>query len=335
MREVRKYGDAMRIAIRTVALVPTVFVLAALALSGCSAASNSSSQSGGITQPVQGKADKSFNAGSDASGASAAKTGTVDRQVVQTGYATVVVKDPLDAAAKATQITESVGGRVDGRIELAPSATTSGSAILTLRIPAASLDATLAKLKALGSVQEVSLSATDVTMQVQDLDARIKALTASIGRLIELQASATDTDTLIKLETAISDRQAELEARQSEQRYLSDQVAMSTITLNLNAVETAVALPPGNFFSGLATGWAAFLAFFAGLLIVFGVLLPWLASAAVIAFLVIFIVRRAKRHSDRVAVAASTQSTAVDTVAAEPVPPEPVATGPAPLEPQP
>lgn len=335
----------MHTAIPTIALVPTVFVLAALALSGCSAASNASSQSSGITQPMQGKADKSFVAGTDASGASAVKPGTVDRQVVQTGYVTVVVKNPLDAATQATQITESAGGRVDGRNELAASATTSGSAILTLRIPAASLDATLDKLKALGSVQEVSLSATDVTMQVQDLDARVKALTASIGRLIELQASATDTDTLIKLETAISDRQAELEGLQSQQRYLSDQVAMSTITLNLNTVETAVALPPGNFFSGLATGWAAFLAFFDGLLIGFGVLLPWLALAAVIAFPVIFIVRRAKRHSDRVAVTAPTRSMSVDTVAveqvptgpvaAEQVPTKPAATNPAPVKPQP
>jgi TolA-binding protein len=326
----------MRTAIRTIAFVPTVFVLAALALSGCSAASNSSSQSGGITQPVQGKADNSFVAGAASSGASPVKTATVDRQVVQTGYVTVVVKDPLDASTKATQITESVGGRVDGRDEFAPSATTSGNAILTLRIPAASLDATLDKLKALGSVQEVSLSATDVTMQVQDMDARIKALTASINRLIELQASATDTDNLIKLETAISDRQAELESLQSQQRYLSDQVAMSTITLNLNTVETAVALPPGNFFSGLATGWSAFLAFFAGLLIVFGVLLPWLALAAVITFLVIFIVRRAKRRSDRVVGTAPNAAVAVEPVADDkPATAATLAAEPTPIKPQP
>ena len=65
-----------------------------------------------------------------------------------------------------------------------------GSATLTLRVPADDLTDILERLKALGEVQEVSLNSSDVTMETQDLDARISALSASIDRLLGLLATA-------------------------------------------------------------------------------------------------------------------------------------------------
>ena len=74
--------------------------------------------------------------------------------------------------------------RIDARNEYAPRGGDKGSATLTLRIPSDDLTSVLDKLKALGDVQEVSLSATDVTMESQDLDARITSMRASIDRLM-------------------------------------------------------------------------------------------------------------------------------------------------------
>ena len=281
------------------ALVPTALLLAALALTGCSAANTASStdQKGGIAAPqVAPNGVAADGATTSESGKVATDTTTADRQVVETGYATIVVDKPLDAATEATRITESVGGRVDARNEYAPVNGDSGSATLTLRIPAAALTATLDKLKALGTVQEVSLSSSDVTMQSQDLDARIKAMQASVDRLLTLLSSATDTDTLITLETAISDRQAQLESMESEKRYLADQVAMSTLTLNLVSPAQAEVTVPSTFWSGLQAGWAAFIAFFSGLLVALGVLLPWLVFAAIVTFAIIAIVRGSRRR---------------------------------------
>ena len=55
---------------------------------------------------------------------------------------------------------------------------------------------------------------------------------------------------------------------------------------------TAPVAEPDNFFSGLLTGWNAFVAFFAGLLVALGVLLPWLVFLGIIAVIVIAIVKR-------------------------------------------
>lgn len=274
---------------RRTLIIPTALLLSALALTGCSAGADSSAyDSGGVAAPMPATDTLNQEAGS-ADGQS-----TVDRSVITTGWVTITVTDPMDAAAEAARITESVGGRIDSRSEYAPRGGDGGSATLTLRIPSKDLTATLDKLKELGEVQEVSLSATDVTMESQDLDARITSMRASIDRLTALLAGATDTDSLIALETAISDRQGQLESMEAQQRYLADQVSMSTVTLNL-VTEQVVADPqPVTFLDGLVAGWNAFVAFFAGLLVVIGVLIPWLVLAGIITAVVVVLIKRRK-----------------------------------------
>ncbi len=135
-------------------------------------------------------------------------------------------------------------------------------------------------------------------MQTQDLDARISALSASIDRLLGLLATATDTDALITLETAISDRQAQLESMEAERRYLADQVAMSTVSLNLVTEQVVPKAEPVTFLDGLGAGWEAFVGFFSGLLVVIGVLIPWLILGAIVTVVVVVLVkrRRARRR---------------------------------------
>lgn len=286
---------------RRTIILPTAIILATLTLAGCSAASNSTGSgtqpdSGGVTAPAAGTpADSSAGTSESLVKSDGSAASSADRQVITTGYVTVTVKNPTDAAADAVRITEGAGGRIDGRSETAPVNGNKGSATLVLRIPADTLTATLDKLRALGEVQEVSLNATDVTMQVQDLDARITAMRASVDRLLTLLATAKDTDTLITLETAISDRQAQLESMESELRYTKDQVSMSSVTLNLVSDYTAPAAKPDDFFSGLTAGWKAFVAFFAGLLVALGVMLPWLVLAGIVTVAIIAIIRRGRR----------------------------------------
>lgn len=288
---------------RRTLFITTALALSALALSGCSA--GVSEVAPGDTQEylVEGATDgrvgtaESLTEGGIAYDATIADTG---RDVITTGYMTVTVKSPDEASTDAIRITESVGGRVDGRSEYAPRDGDRGSATLTLRIPASELTVTLDKFKELGTLQEVSTNSNDVTMESRDLEARITALDASVDRLLALLTKAEDTDTLIQLETAISGRQGELESLKSQKRYFDDQVAMSTLTLSLVSVADAPSIEPDDFFAGIVTGWNSFVAFFAGLLVLVGVLVPWLVFGAIIAGIVVLIVR-SKRRSRRAA----------------------------------
>lgn len=245
-----------------------------------------------------------FQSGEVADGSDTDAVGpAAEREVIVTGDVTITAADPVAASRDAVRIVENAGGRVDGRTEYAPTNGDAGSATLVLRIPADKLTATLDELEKLGRADQVSLSTEDVTVQSQDLDARISALTASIERINVLVAKATTIDDLIRLETEVSTRQAELESLQAQQRYLVDQVSMSTVTLYLRSEAAAPSVDPGDFWSGLATGWVGFVGFWAGLLVVLGVLLPWIVTIGIIAGIVILVLRRrAARRGAAVAV---------------------------------
>jgi uncharacterized small protein (DUF1192 family) len=279
-------------------LVSTILLAAAVSLAGCTSAGDMSTidqtvPAPALPQPEQGDGlvpAQGFS--SDTGTSEQSRLAQGDREVITNGYLTVTADDPIDAAGDAVRITERAGGRVDARSETAPTAHDKGSATLRLRIPSDRLTATIDELKALGEDPDLSISSVDVTVEVQDLDARIGALRASVDRLTALLTTATDTDTLIKLESAISERQGDLESMEAQQRSLADQVSMSTLDLNLISPEDAPVEKPDTFWSGLETGWAAFVGFVGFLLVAAGVLLPWLAVAAVIAAVVLLVVRR-------------------------------------------
>jgi hypothetical protein len=220
-----------------------------------------------------------------------------DRDVIVTGSVIITADDPLGASREAVRIVESAGGRIDGRTEYAPANGDKGSASLTLRIPADKLTAVLDQLAELGRADEITTSSTDVTVQTQDLAARIAALRATIDRLTALIGSAASIEDLITLETTIGEKQGELESLEAQQRMLDDQVAMSTISLYLRSEAEAPATTPDDFWGGLVTGWNAFVAFWGGLLVALGVLLPWIAASALVAAVVIFLVKRRRRRA--------------------------------------
>jgi len=283
---------------RSLLALPSL-ALAALLLSGCAAMSaveESGSQpdfgadGGGVAEApaVDGEFDESGGEPVD------------DRSVITTGYLYLTVDAPLESVREAVSITEGAGGRVDARQEFAPQGGDAGGAELVLRIPADRLTATLDRLKELGEVEQLQLGSSDVTREVQDIDARVTALRSSITRLLALQDQAATVEDLITLETAISDRQAELESLEAQQRYLADQVGLSTITLVLGSKEVAPVDEPDTFLSGLVTGWEALVTFGSGLLVLLGVLLPWLVVLGLIAFAIVMIVRRATRRGQPV-----------------------------------
>jgi hypothetical protein len=298
-------------------LIGTALLISAVALTGCSASGSSSApglSSGGGTGQSEAIAPETSNGSAVKDGSKAAD---VDRSVVVTGNVTVTAEKPLDAADKAVSIVEAAGGRVDGRTENAATNGDQGSATLVLRIPAAKLTPTLDAIKKLGRADQVAVNSTDVTTQTQDLGARINALRASVTRLLQLEATATDTTNLIAIETAISDRQGQLESLEAQQRGLDDQISMSTITLDLRSDAAAPPIKPADFWSGLGAGWGAFTAFWAAALVAFGVLLPWLALIGVGVIVVLVILRTLRRRgAARAARAASDGSAAT--------PPEPI-----------
>lgn len=277
-------------------ILASAALAAALLLAGCSA-SSSSAPAGPVelVEPGGGsQSDGSFTSeGGGVVGSDAATK--VDQSVITTGWMTVTVDDPTAATEQALGIVEQLDGRVDSRTQQAGTDSQRPSAQLTIRVPSDSVDKAVDDLGALGTVEQVSLSANDVTLQVRDLDAQIKALQASVDRLLALVGQAATTADLVQLETAISDRQSQLDSLTSQKQYLADQISFSTITLDLQQKGALPTNVPGDFWSGLATGWASLTAALSGFVVVIGVLIPWLLPLAVIAAVVVLIVTLSRR----------------------------------------
>jgi hypothetical protein len=92
----------------------------------------------------------------------------------------------------------------------------------------------------LGHELSQNVSSQDVTASVADVGARVGALQTSVRRLQALLGSSANLPDLISLESQLTDRQATLDSTLAQQRALSDQVSLASLTVNLSTIEKAV-----------------------------------------------------------------------------------------------
>ena len=243
-----------------------------------------------------------------------------DRSVITTGWVSITVEDPVATAEEASALAVQAGGRVDNRTESPGTDSQPPSASLTLRIPSDELDGFVDELRELGTVNSVSMNASDVTQQRQDLDARIDALTASTDRLRELLATATSIADLIAIESELTTRQAELDSLTQQRDWLVDQVDFSTITVDLVTEAVAPDPTPDDFWSGVVAGWNALVGFATWLGVAVGVMLPWLGVLLVAGAIIIGIVVLATRGRRPRADAAGTTPTPTTDPTPDPTP---------------
>lgn len=236
---------------------------------------------------------------------------TTDREIIATANATVRVDSARSAADEIAADAAAAGGYVESMSigddlfnstpydEITPDQAlenTSGSrAWITVRIPQDQLTTALAGLADVGEVVESRIDRTDVTTDVVDTRARVAALEASVARLSELMAQSTSTSDLIAAESALAERQSELDSLRQQLTWLESQVEMSTLAVSLVEPAPTVTADPAGFGDGLAGGWNGLVAALNGLVIAFGFLLPW-AAVAVVVGLVIWGARRLVRR---------------------------------------
>lgn len=210
--------------------------------------------------------------------------GKGSRDVVTTGEVSVAVGDPRAAAGRLSDWALDTGGHVDDRQERS----SDGSyATLTVRVPRDSLTEALDELRSYGDVEDVSISRQDVTDTRRDLEARIGALQVSIDRLQAIMADAKSSDDLLEAETALTQRQEQLESLESQQAALGDQVELSTLHVSFTEAAKAGTMSSGGFTGGLLAGWNALVAAVDGVVTAVGVTLPWLALLALVGGLVV------------------------------------------------
>lgn len=210
----------------------------------------------------------------------------VESQLVTTGEASISSREPETAAGEFTEAARQMDSRIvsseqssrDGRI----------SAEVSVRVPAGRYEELTGRLEDFGEVTYLTTTATDVGQEVVDLEARIAALETSIERLTGLMDEATSVTDLLEAENMLTQRQAELDSLNGQRDYLGDQVAMSTLNVSFREPGDG----EGNLFG---RAWQALLDSAQALVVFLGAALPWALLIALIAWPVVFLVRRRRR----------------------------------------
>ncbi len=292
----RVHRDGYAASMRKLAVL-CVGLLGLALLVGCGADKNAGS--GGSTAVTAGPAPVSppgFKEQAPAPGEGRGQdTGTVDRKEVVTGSIALTAGDPIAAAARVAERVREAGGRLDSRTEQPGTDDIDPSASLTVRVPADKTDAFVNGLGGIGTLTRVSVNRDDVTMQWEDLDARIKALQASVDRLRALITSAASTADLIAAEQALSSRQGELDSLTAQKRLLDDQVALSTLTIEITTTAKDSDEGPSNFWDGVVAGWNSLVDWLKDAIVFIGKAIPWLGFLAIIGGLVFGLVRVVRR----------------------------------------
>ena len=251
---------------------------------------------GGVETVPEGATDGSDmgadSSDSSQSGGEPSQAVTEDRAVIVSGSIAMQAADPLQTADAVTDAALSRSGAIDKRSEGASTDFEPAWATLTVRVPAIEVEGMLDALRGLAEVTRLDMGEQVVTNQVRDLEVRVNASRASVERLTELLTTAADTETLLEVEAQLTQRTSELEQLLSQQRVLSEQVAMSTIEVQIRS--TTVEGPTGtpSFWDGLVGGWNAFLAWGATFLFGLGQAVPTLVILAVLGLLAWLIVAR-------------------------------------------
>lgn len=212
---------------------------------------------------------------------------------IRTGSLTIRSDDLHQDLAVVRSIAQSFKGTIGS--ESSHDSGEGTSAQITLRIPEASFDAAMDRLEDVGKVTHREVTDEDVTTQVIDVDARVKAQRASVTSLEKLMARARTVGEVMAVERELAQRQGELDSLLQQQRYLADQTSMSTITVMLDDAATVSEDDNPGFVGGLAAGWKALGSFLTGAATVLGALLPFAGLALLLGLPVWFVVRR-RRH---------------------------------------
>jgi hypothetical protein len=177
-------------------------------------------------------------------------------KIEQTGTLDLAVKKGALARTMTglTNLAGSVGGFVAN--SQSQNGTSGGSAYgtITMDVPVNDFAAVLKAAERYGKTSNLSTSATDVTGQYVDLQARLTALEDSRQQYLTSLAKATSIGDILSVQEQLDSIQQQIEQLQGQLQLLTSQTSYSKVTVTVN--EGTPPPPPGPLpESGLVRAW--------------------------------------------------------------------------------
>lgn len=127
---------------------------------------------------------------------------------------------------------------------------------VTARIPSDKFDAFISEINETGRVMSQNISGNDVTEEYIDLDARQKTQRELERRLLELLSQKTaGLSDVVEVEQKLSGVRENIEKTEGRMKFLKDQSAFSTLTVNLYEPSMLQTSSGGGFFYEIEEGF--------------------------------------------------------------------------------
>ena len=175
---------------------------------------------------------------------------------------------------------------------------------LTIRVPAAHFDDAIGQVGGLGTVESSSVTGKDVTNEFVDYQAHLQNLAGRRTVLRSLLARTTTIGESLIVENELQDVQLQIDQIEGQLRFLNDQVAESTLTVDLReqsapAGETRTngGIQNPSLSRALDRAIQGFFGILATIIVGLGYLLPLAAIAGLVAGVVMLVRRRGRATS--------------------------------------
>jgi len=104
---------------------------------------------------------------------------------------------------------------------------------MSLRVPVKQFEGFIQQCEALGVRQAKTVASQDVSGQLIDMDARVKALRAEETSYLAMLSKSTNLNSVIQLRTHITELRSMIESIAGQRQALGNQAAMSSLSLTL------------------------------------------------------------------------------------------------------
>ena len=275
-----------------------ILSLAACGGSGNKAASSATTADAAPAETEGGYFDTngSYDDASDSSGSV-----LEDQKIIYTGTLNLETTDFDSAAQALTTLADTLGGYLESST-VGNGGRSYRWAEYTVRVPADRFQSFLDQAGGLAHVTWQNTDLQNITETYYDTEGRLKTQQIKLERLQKLLAQAENMEDIITIESAISETEWNIENLSGTLRRYDSQVALSTITVNLQEVYkySNTENVPESFGerigSALTRGWSAFTDTVENILVALAYGWTWLVLLAVIGVTAAVCSRRALRR---------------------------------------
>ena len=238
------------------------------------------------------------------------ESATSQRKLIKTVELSVETKAYDDLMVSLEAQIEELGGYIESLNAYNGSyysGRTNRSASITARIPAEKLDGFVKQMGEEANIVDRNESVEDVTLQYVDLDSHTRMLEEEQERLLELLENAETIEDIITIEGRLSEVKYQLESMKSQLRTFDNKVTYSTVHIYIDEVKELTPVVEQTAGERIAEGFAeslhdigeGFKEFFIGFVINIPYIIVWAVILAIIAFVVIKVVKIIEKHSAR------------------------------------